>query len=165
VIGSIIGFLGLAMGNTMSMTPTTGDSMAATALVSRLFAGGASVASLIVVVIGFFITTGIQYLLAKAFGGNGEFKQQAYSYLLFNVPLTVASNILGLIPIFGTFVGFAGIIYTIILNVFSIMSSHRLSGGKATAVVLIPLAVIFLVVLLCVFAVVALLMSAAIHTR
>ena len=118
--------------------------MTPAALIGSVAAGSASVGSIISVIVGFFIVVGIQYLLAKAFKGTGDFKQQAYGYLLFYAPLTIISYILGLIPILGGIIGFALFIYEIVLNVFQIMAAHRLSGGKATAVVLIPYAVLFL---------------------
>lgn len=161
VIGTIIGLLRAAMGTAATMVTNGGSSAAAYGAIAGFFAGSASVASIIFVIIGFFIVVGIQYLLAKAFGGTGDFKQQAYDYLLFFVPLTIISNILGLIPVLGILAGFAIGIYQLVLNVFSIMASHRLSGGKATAVVLIPIAVIILVVFLCAVVAFALLFNAA----
>ena len=45
-------------------------------------------------------------------------------------------------------ISFALGIYSIVLNIFSIMSVHRLSGGKASGVVLIPYGVLYLVLIL-----------------
>lgn len=160
LVGTLIGLLRSAMG-TAALTGNAGSSAMAYSAIAGVIAGSASVASIIFVIIGFFIIVGIQYLLAKAFGGNGDFKQQAYNYLLFYVPLTVVSNIIGLIPLLGGIVGFAIAIYQIVLNVFSIMAAHRLSGGKATAVVLIPYAVLILLAFLCAIAIAALIFSAA----
>lgn len=113
------------------------------------FASGSTVFSAVAIIAGFFITVGVQYLLAKAFRGSGDFKTQGYNYLLFAVPLTLVSSVLGLIPFLGAFVSLAVAIYQIILNVFSIMAAHRLSGGKATAVVLIPIAAVILLFAVC----------------
>lgn len=44
-------------------------------------------------------------------------------------------------------------VYSIVLNVFSLMAAHRLSGGRATGAVLIPYGVLVLIVI-CVFVVV-----------
>jgi hypothetical protein len=84
------------------------------------------------------------------------------------VPLSVVSTligfILGFIPVLrlvvSGLVGFALAIYQIVLNVLSIMASHRLTGGKATAVVLIPFAVIVLLFFLCAFIVIAVFVAA-----
>jgi hypothetical protein len=116
--------------------------------------------SFIAVPVGFFIIVGIQYLIARAFQGQGNFLTQGYATLLYQVPINVVSYLLAFIPILGGFAGFALYIYGIVLNVYAIMAVHRLSGGKATAVVLIPVAVVFLLVILCVVAIVAILVAA-----
>lgn len=150
LVGTIVGLLRIALNTAISFGLSGGSSSAlASNALAAIFAGSASTFSIVFVVIGFFIVVGVQYLLAKAFKGTGDFKQQGYAYLLFYVPITVVSYLIGLIPILGGFVGWALGIYALVLNVFSIMSVHRLSGGKATAVVLIPIAAIFLLVLLC----------------
>jgi len=95
--------------------------------------------------LGFFIGTGIQYLIAKAFGGLGTYLAHGYSYLLYTAPITVVSLLLSLIPILGSLASSALGIYAIVLNVFMIMAVHRMSGGKATLVVLLPIIVLFLI--------------------
>lgn len=100
--------------------------------------------SLSATLIGFFIGQGILFGLAKAFGGQGTFTQQAYVFLLFQVPLGILEGIVGLVPVVGGLIALAGTIYEIVLAVFAIMGVHRLSGGKASAVVLIPIGVVFL---------------------
>jgi hypothetical protein len=92
----------------------------------------------------FFIAVGIQYLIAKAFGGQGTFVAHGYSSLLYSAPIGVVSVLLGWIPILGAVLASALEIYVIVLNVFMIMGVHRMSGGKATLVVLLPLIVLFL---------------------
>ena len=161
VLGSLIGLARSALGMALMFSSSGGSGMTPAALIGSVAAGSASVGSIISVIVGFFIVVGIQYLLAKAFKGTGDFKQQAYGYLLFYAPLTIISYILGLIPILGGIIGFALFIYEIVLNVFQIMAAHRLSGGKATAVVLIPYAVLFLLLLICGLILAAILMGAA----
>jgi hypothetical protein len=113
------------------------------------------VTSLAGTLIGFFIGQGILFGLAKAFGGQGTFTQQAYVFLLFQVPLGILEGLLALIPIVGGFIALAGSIYEIVLAVFAIMGVHRLSGGKASAVVLIPIGVLLLLACCAVFFLVA----------
>ncbi len=164
LIGTIIGLLSLAL-HAAAAASFGGSSVGvAYTLVSSIFIGAGSVYAIITTIIGFFVVVGIQYLLAKAFGGNGTFVQQGYDYLLFNTPIAVISVVLGLIPILGGIIGFALWIYGLVLNVFSIMASHRLSGGKATWVVLIPILAIILLGLLCAVAFAALFVS-MFHTR
>jgi hypothetical protein len=145
--GTIIGLIASALRLASSSLVGTGganfNSFLALTVSGNTFA-------FISVPITFFILVGIQYLLAKAFKGEGNFLTQGYTTLLFEVPIYIISYLLGLIPFLGGIAGFALLIYGWVLNVFAIMAVHRLSGGKAAAVVFIPIAVLFLLVLLCV---------------
>jgi hypothetical protein len=147
VVGTIVGLIGSALRLASSSLIGSGGANFNSFL--ALTASGNTFA-FISVPITFFILVGIQYLLAKAFKGEGNFLTQGYTTLLFEVPIYIISYLLGLIPIFGGIVGFALLIYGWVLNVFAIMAVHRLSGGKASAVVFIPIAVVFLLVFLCV---------------
>lgn len=117
---------------------------------------GTALLNLIFVPLFFFAGVGIQYLLAKAFSGQGTFLGQAYGTLLYQVPLgllgAVLGLVLGLIPVIGGLVGVAIFVYAVVLNIFMIMAVHRLSGGKATGVVLIPYGAAVLLVFLCAIA-------------
>jgi hypothetical protein len=157
VIGTIIGLIGSALRLASSSLISSGganyNSILALTVSGNTFA-------FISVPISFFILVGIQYLLAKAFKGEGNFLTQGYTTLLFEVPIYVLSYLLGLIPILGGIAGFALLIYGWVLNVFAIMAVHRLSGGKASAVVFIPIAVLFLLVFLCVIVLAAIFVAA-----
>jgi len=117
----------------------------------------------------FFIGQGIYYLLAKAFRGTGTFLVQGYTTLLFQTPLALIGSILTVLALLvsalvpsGLFIGIACIvlsglvigIYQTVLQIFTIMATHRLSGGKATAAVLLPYAAFAVLYLILVFAVV-----------
>jgi hypothetical protein len=115
-------------------------------VMQQISANSASYGGIIGVPLGFFIWMGLVYLLAKAFNGQGTFLTQSYTSLLFQAPLGVLSGILGLVPYFGL-LSFAVFIYGIVLQVFALMAVHRLSGGKATAVVFLPAAIITLMVI------------------
>jgi Yip1-like protein len=152
LIGTIVGIIGLAVTTAALSSALGGSAGAVYGTASSLFLGTGSVYAIFSVIVGFFIIVGIQYLLAKAFGGTGTFLQQGYNYLLFYTPLAVIGYVLGLIPFLGGLIAFALAIYQIVLNVFSVMAAQRISGGKATWVVLIPIIVVFLLVVLCVVA-------------
>jgi len=112
----------------------------------------------------FFIGVGIYYLIARVFGGQGTFLAQSYSTLLFYIPLSIADLVLGLIPFLGSLVGLAASIYQIVLSVFMVMAVHRLSGGKATFVILLP--AIMLVAFACVaFFIIVVLVASASHPQ
>jgi D-xylose transport system permease protein len=98
-------------------------------------AAGAFIASLI----GFLLFQGLFYGFAKAFSGQGTFVQQAYTFLLFQVPLGILSSLLAFIPAAGAYLGIIVGIYEIVLSILAIMGVHKLSSGKASVVVLIPI--------------------------
>jgi hypothetical protein len=52
-------------------------------------------------------------------------------------------------------------VYQIILNVFALMATHRMSGGRATACVLIPPAVLYVLLFIVIFAAVFIVIAAA----
>jgi hypothetical protein len=147
VIGYIGSLIGLSFGAFSSLMNT--GSLSSSGMnpgTLQAVAASSSFGEIIFVPLFFFIGVGIYYLLAKAFGGDGTFLRQGYAYLLFQVPLGIITSVLGLIPILGGLAALALGIYGVVLNIFSIMAVHRLSGGKATAVVLIPIAVVFVLV-------------------
>ncbi len=113
------------------------------------------------VVAGFFIFQGISYGLAKMFKGQGTFLAQCYTALLFQVPLGILGALIGFIPILGIIGSFAASIYSLVLQAFSIMAVHRLSGGKATGVVLLPFAVLIFLACCFLFVLVAIAVNAA----
>ncbi len=117
--------------------------------------------SIILLPLFFFIGQGLLYLLAKAFGGQGIFRAQSYTTLLVYVPITIISVALALILIPArafpplllilalvlVIVALALLAYDIVLQTYSVMAVHRLSGGKAAASVLISIGVLLLLVL------------------
>ncbi len=144
IVSAILSYLSTLISSTLTSTSTSSGTIDPAAL--RSLIAGLSLVSIIIVPAFFFIGMGIQYGLAKAFGGQGKFVTQCYTNLLFSVPIGIVSGIVNLIPFAGAFVAFALSIYAIVLNILSLMAVHRLSGGKATAVVLIPIGVLLLFV-------------------
>jgi len=109
---------------------------------------GIAFATLVFTIVGFFIGTGIYWLIAKAFRGQGPFLQYVYCYLLIYVPLGIISYLLLLVPGVGIFVSSALGIYEIVLLIMMTSGVHRMSGGKATlAVLILP---IILIILACI---------------
>src|SRR6266516_4648017 len=156
LIGTILGLIRAAIG--LAGLSFVSNNTFNPAAITALTVSG-STFSFISVPVFFFILVGIQYLLAKAFQGQGNFLTQSYTTLLFEVPINIVSYVLVFIPFLGGIAGFALAIYGIVLNVFAIMAVHRLSGGKAVGVVLIPIAVLLLLVFLCAFAIAAILIA------
>jgi hypothetical protein len=115
---------------------------------------GASFFTIISVPLGFFIGVAILFVLAKIFSGTGTFLEQSYAMALYFVPIQAVIAILGLLPFFGGLAAIVLGIYEIVLAVFAIAASHRLSIGRSVAVVLLPAVILLLLAcaLLVVFA-------------
>jgi len=134
---AFLGYItGALLGNLTSLQTLTG--MTISQLYSLIGAVGGG-AEILLYPLGFFIGTGIYYLVAKAFGGEGRFLQYCYSSAIFVVPLGIVTLVLGLIPCLGSIVALAAVAFEVVLRIFMTMGVHHLKGGKATAAVLIPL--------------------------
>ncbi len=139
LIGTIIGFIQTSA-NAATLSSTYGNTAGSIfASFGFLFSGIGALFSLVADTVYFLVIVGIQYLLAKAFKGSGNYEQQGYNFLLFYTPVAIINSLLGWIPYLGGLITFAMGIYSLILNIFSIMAAHRLSGGKAAGVVFIPI--------------------------
>lgn len=144
IITALLAYLSTLISSSMTSTATSSGTIDPATL--RALIAGLSLVSIIIIPVFFFIGMGIQYGLSKAFGGQGTFVTQSYAYLLFSVPIGIVTGIVNLIPFVGFLFAFALSIYSIVLNIFALMAVHRLRGGKATAVVLIPIGVAVLLV-------------------
>lgn len=163
IIGAILGTISSAM-NRASMQSlmnqlNANNPNAATTSAATFSPAASFFISLAITLVFFFVAQGIYFGLARAFGGQGSFTAQTYSALLYQTPIGILSSLLGLIPILGSLASIALGIYGIVLAVFMVMGVHRLSGGKASAVILIPLGVV--VLLVCILAIAAFALLAA----
>ncbi len=156
IIAGGLGYLGSVINPTRYSTGTTALPASTLQIVSQ---STSSVWVFVIIPFFIFLWNGLVYMIAKAFGGQGRFVTQIYTYLLFVVPLGIVTNLLGLIPIVGLLVAFPVGIYDIVLNIFSAMAAHRLSGGRAAGAVLIPIGI--LILLGCVLGIALVLIAAA----
>ncbi len=159
--GVVLGLITALFSSAVATAYATGSNLTGSSLQAyRSFIVASSVGGafsrIISVPLTFFIGVGIQFLVAKAFKGQGTFLTQSYTTLLYQAPIYIITSLLGLlaiIPVAGAIIagimGLALFVYSVVLNVYQIMATHRLSGGKATAVVLIPYAIGFVLLLLC----------------
>lgn len=108
---------------------------------------GTIIGGIIGVFIAFFIGAGLIYFLARLLGGTGTFLEHAWLLSLIYVPIQAVSAVINVIPILGGIIGAVLAIYSIVLYVFATASAHRISLGRATAAVLIPGIVLFVIVL------------------
>ena len=149
VIASVmLGLIATAIASTVVRSATSSSSAAAdiSAFAVSTTVTGAFL-NILLIPLFFFIGVGIQYMFANFFIGEGTFLAQAYTQLLYKVPLTIASTVIGTVlafnPIVGGLIGLAFFMYSVLLNIFQIKAVHGLTGGTAAAVVLIPYAVVF----------------------
>jgi hypothetical protein len=95
----------------------------------------------------FLAAGGILYLIARAFGGRGTYLEQIYVTLLFGVPLVILSYLLLLIQATSSWLPYLPHLYSMVLFVLSLVAVHKLSRGKAIAVILIPICILLLLTL------------------
>lgn len=98
--------------------------------------------NLLTAFVSFFLASGLYWLLAKLLGGRGSYLQSSWLFALIWAPISAVTTLLGLIPVL-----VLGLVATVVLGItqavltiFAMAAAHRLPVGKATVVVLIPLA-------------------------
>lgn len=103
-------------------------------------------------IIGFYLGSGILYILARIFGGSGNFGTQTYLQSLYAVPLGIVTSVVSLvtvIPVAGAclagLVVLAASIYGIILSVRAIKVAHNMTTGSAVAAVLAPTLILLII--------------------
>jgi hypothetical protein len=149
VVAAIFGFIAGAMGassaaamlSQMGLPPEVEAQMRP---MIGLMTGG-SVAAIITVPVFFLIGTFILHLIATFLGGKGDYPKFAYLASTYQAPLTIASSILAVIPFLGGCVSLLVLIYTYVLSYFAVKANYGLTNGRALAVVLIPLVLLFVV--------------------
>jgi hypothetical protein len=164
IITAILGYLSTVISPvTFNTTTSTGSLNPALLQSIRSIILGLTLGNIVLVPLFFFIGMAIIYGLARAFGGQGKFLTQSYTYLLFDVPLGIVSSLVTLIPYAGSFIALLIGIYRIVLAIFAVMAVHRLSGGRATGVVLIPIGVVLLLACALIVVIIALAAAAVRH--
>lgn len=84
------------------------------------------------------LSGGIQNLLARFFGGGGNFKRTAYALSAFLAPMAVLTSLVAIVPVAGGCLSFPLGIYSFVLNVRALKASHSLTNGAAIGVLLAP---------------------------
>jgi len=103
------------------------------------------VAGVIYAPIIFLIFSGINYLFAKLFKGEGNFTTQTYLIALFYAPCIVITSALGIIPFFGGLLALFVLIYELYLLTLALKETHQYSTGKAILTWLIPLIILMVI--------------------
>ena len=91
------------------------------------------------------IGAAIYNLIAKAFGGSGNFSRTVYLMGAYSAPFAIIISILSIIPCVNCLV-IPLSFYGFWLAVTSIQAAHRLNGGRSTIVIMIPSLVILMII-------------------
>lgn len=109
-------------------------------------------------VFGLLMGSSIIFIVAKIFGGKGDFTTQTYLFSLFMAPISII-QILGFIPLIGILVSLIVGLYSLYLYVVALREVHSFSTGRAILTILIPAVLAIIAVILFTVALVYLLFS------
>jgi hypothetical protein len=146
IFGAITAALNLSSANAM-LSQLPPEIAAQMGPMLSMAAGGGGFWAIIMVPVFFLIGTFITHLVAKVLGGQGEYSRYAYLNASFQAPITMISSIVALIPFLGGCVGSLLGIYGLVLTYFAVKVNYSLSSGKAIAVVLIPIILVFILLI------------------
>lgn len=119
-----------------------------TSLFSVVFAAASIVLMPIVSIIAMLIGSGVLYLLAKVFGGKGNFNTQTYLFSLYQAPIILIATLVSFIPVAGIIIGFVIELYALYLLTLALKETHNYSTGKAIATWLVPMIILIVITLI-----------------
>lgn len=93
-------------------------------------------------VLGLMINGGLQFLLAKMFGGNGSFSRTVYAIGAYLAPLSFITMVVSLIP-FVNCLSIVLSIYGVSVNVRALRAAHQLDTSRAIMVIVLPGILVF----------------------
>jgi len=130
LIGAVLQSIGLLISppDYSSVVGTAGISHTTLLLVTIV---SLAIAEIILTPVSFLAAGGILFLIAKAFGGKGTYREQIYTTLLFGVPLVIVSYLLFLIPGAGAWLLYLPHIYSLVLLVLALLAVHQFGNRKA----------------------------------
>lgn len=99
-------------------------------------------------IVAFFVGAALVYVAARALGGQGTFLTQTYLTSLAVVPLSIIAATVGWVPVLGWLASVATGIYTVVLLVVAVASSHRLSIGRSIVAIILPGIVLLSVIIM-----------------
>lgn len=99
---------------------------------------------LILAPISFLVWSGILFIIAQLFGGDGSFEEQSYLLATFTSPILIVNSVVNIVPVLGWCISLIISIYQLVLTYFALKVSHNLSSGQAVGVILTPLIILFL---------------------
>lgn len=144
IVAAILSAIGSWLGTLLlrNVMPGFGGIGGQAATIGTLF--GSIIFGVIGAIVAAFIAVGILWLVAKIFGGTGEY--MTYFKTLMHIELLAWIMVLSFIPLLGGLLSIAVGIWALVAAIVVTQVVHKLSTGKAIATVLIPAAIIFLAV-------------------
>lgn len=113
----------------------------------------------IILIISLLIGSGIIYLLAKLFGGKGDYNTQTYLFSLYQAPILLLTTLVAFIPLVGWAINVAIAAYSLYLLTLALKETHKYSTSRAVATWLVPSLLLIAIVFVAVAAVAFLAMS------
>lgn len=101
--------------------------------------GSASLSTIIVGPLSFLIVVGVFHVIASLLRGQGNYGRFAYLVSAYWAPITIASSLLGIVPIVGGCLGPILVIYAFVLTYFAAKVEYGLSDGRAFTVAAAPI--------------------------
>ena len=101
--------------------------------------GSASLSTIIVGPLSFLIVVGVFHVIASLLRGQGHYGRFAYLVAAYWAPITIASSLLGIVPIVGACLGPILIVYAFVLTFFAAKVEYGLSDGRAITVAVAPI--------------------------
>jgi len=98
-----------------------------------------SVMSAIFAPVYLLVASAVLFVIAKLFGGKGDFEEQTYLVATFFAPFYLALRVLGVVPIIGWFVLLIYFVNLVVPGRYAIQATHNLSSKKSLYAVLIPI--------------------------
>ncbi len=129
MMGAVV-FISMALVGSM---PGAGSAGAVVFIPAIIYA----VAMILIAIIYFFVSEGVQWVLAKALGGKGAYAHQVQVSSLPTAANMVLTPVF-VIPFVGPIISIVVSLYRIFLGYLIIRGVHGLSNVRAAAVVLIP---------------------------
>lgn len=103
-------------------------------------------ATIIFAPLAFLIGSGIYFVIARVFGGEGSFELQSFYLAAITAPISIISAALNVIPLLGACLAIFVSIYQLVLTYFAMKVAHNVSGGRALGIILTPIAIYILCV-------------------
>lgn len=107
-------------------------------------------------IIGFALSTGATYGIARIFDGKGSYAEHSFLYAAITAPYSLVT-ILSAIPILGLCISLLGSLYGLFLMTLAIKTAHRFDWGRAIASLLLLVGIFFVITFCGTFALLTLL--------